>query len=90
MQWLVYCTPSGNDLHFPCHFLFSIVQGADWYYGPTRGFNSTSSVLHQQPDYIKYSSLSASILAFIFLIAYLAFQVSFVRHVEEIFVCYCS
>ncbi len=53
----------------------SIVQGADWHYGPTKSINTTLYNSTGQPTYIKYSSLATAILAFIFLIFYLVFQV---------------
>ena len=47
--------------------IFSVVQGSDWYYGPTKSGS--------QPSYVRYSSLATFILALIFLFMYLGFQV---------------
>lgn len=48
---------------------FFIIQGADWHFGPK------DHGTDPQPSYIKYSALSTGILALIFLLAYLVFQV---------------
>ena len=58
----------------------SIVQGADWHWGPSRApqaaTNTTAAV--EQPPYIKDSALVTCILAFILFFAYLALQVCWV------------
>lgn len=54
--------------------VFSIVQGADWHYGPTKQSNFYIYPNSGQPGYIKYSSLAAFILALVFLFANLLFQ----------------
>ena len=52
----------------------SVVQGADWHWGPSTTPNMTNSS-SGQPDYIRNSSLATCIMATIFLIAFLVFQV---------------
>ena len=60
----------------------SIIQGADWVYGPARNMtlptgNATidDSIPNVRPVYIKYTALVTCIICFIFFIAYLVFQV---------------
>ncbi|XP_064385229.1 uncharacterized protein LOC135334107 [Halichondria panicea] len=55
---------------------YFVVQGADWHWGPSTTPNMTNST-SGQPDYIKNSSLATCIMATIFLIAFLVFQVLF-------------
>jgi hypothetical protein len=52
---------------------YFIVQGADWYYGPTRP--NTSEANGEVPTYIKYTSLSTGIICFILFVAYLVYQI---------------
>ena len=60
----------------------SIVQGADWAWGPAK--HATT-----QPSYIRYSALVTSILAFILFFAYLVLQVT-VHHTYHILFTYTS
>ena len=54
---------------FPNVLLFSIVQSADWHYGPT---NTKSP----QPAYVRKSALATMIFCFMGLIAYIGYLVS--------------
>jgi hypothetical protein len=54
-------------IHAP--LIISIVQGADWYWGPEVKKEA------QQPAYIRKSALATAILAFILFISYLVLQV---------------
>lgn len=64
-------------MNFCCmNWLFdSIVQGADWHFGPTVPANKTEYPISGQPKYVKYTSLVSFILAFVLLALYLALQV---------------
>ena len=56
----------------------SIVQGADWHWGPTsttKPHPATTHTTSGQPSYIKDSALATSILAFVLFICYLVLQV---------------
>ena len=58
----------------------SIVQGADWYYGPEKPYNGTSPVddhgnLISPPNYMKYTALATALAAFVFFVLYLVYQV---------------
>ena len=53
---------------------FSIVQGADWHWGPAASGNITDTS-NGQPAYIRNSALATFVFAFVFLIMYLVFQV---------------
>lgn len=55
----------------PC----SIVQGADWHWGPAAKAVITENS-SGQPKYIRICALVTCILSFILLIAYLVYQVS--------------
>ena len=55
----------------PC----SIVQGADWHWGPSATATITEGS-SGQPKYIRICALVTCVLSFVFLIAYLVYQVS--------------
>lgn len=50
----------------------SIIQGADWHYGP-----HTEQDLDNVPSYIKYSAITTSVICFIFFVCYLVYLVVF-------------
>ena len=52
----------------------SIVQGADWHWGPTRTANITDTTSGQDA-YVKDAALATCVLSLVFLIGYLVFQV---------------
>ena len=49
-------------------FFFSIVQGADWHFGPHN--------FGPQPDYVRKAALATMVICFIGFVAYLIFLVS--------------
>ena len=62
------------------HSHSSIVQGADWYYGPERPYNGTFPVNDNgnpidPPPYMRYSALATALAAFVFFVLYLVYQV---------------
>ena len=84
-----------NILNLRYYFFPSIVQGADWHWGP-----SATAVIKEgssgQPSYIRTCALITCVLSFVFLIAYLVYQVGRVQvcrtcirttiHVHAVFV----
>lgn len=60
------------SLNFDCVFHYSIVQGADWRFGPHN--------FGPQPEYVRKAALATMIICFIGFIAYLVFLVRIARH----------
>ena len=64
----------------------SIVQGADWHWGPAREIVPPAGQSH----YIRYCALVTFIIASIFLIGYLTIQVCVYEHVYMFYVFMCE
>ena len=65
---------------------YSIVQGADWHYGPTKPHKHDSTT---PKNYIKYTSLVTAIIALIFFVLYLVYQVSLQFTIPGVFFNVC-
>ena len=71
---LVVCCVNASKTVRVLGISYSIVQGADWHWGPERTGNITDTS-NGQPTYIRNSALATFVFAFVFLIMYLVFQV---------------